>query len=402
MKRLTAALCLAEVLGMVGFATFPALLPTFQEGWRLSNTDAGWISGVYLGGYMVSVPVLSSLTDRVDARRVYAGGILLGGLAALGYALLAEGFWTAMIFRAIGGVGLAGTYMPGLKILSDHIQGPNQSRFVSVYTANFSIGAGLSYFLAGVVAGRLGWSAAFVAAALGSLAALLVVVVAVPPAPHHAATRPGTRLLDFRPVLRARAAMGYVLGYGAHMWELFALRSWIVAFLFYSQSLQPAGARIWSATVIAALIHILQMLASIAGNELAVRFGRRRALVAVMSASVLLSLGVGFSARLPFAAVTALVLLYGFTMSLDSAALTAGALAAAPTGYRGATMAVHSTVGFGMGFVGSLAVGVVLDMAGATPGLGWGLAFALMGLGCALGPIALMLLGRPRAARVSP
>jgi len=80
----------------------------------------------------------------------------------------------------------------------------------------------------------------------------------------------------------------------------------------------------------------------------------------------------------------------------------AGALAAAPTGYRGATMAVHSTVGFGMGFVGSLAVGVVLDMAGATPGLGWGLAFALMGLGCALGPIALMLLGRPRAARVSP
>ena len=49
-------------------------------------------------------------------------------------------------------------------------------------------------------------------------------------APHHLARSAGF-LLDFRPVLANRRAMAYVLAYFAHNWELFALRSWLVAFL---------------------------------------------------------------------------------------------------------------------------------------------------------------------------
>ncbi len=69
-RRLIAAMCLAEVLGMAGFGSFPALLPQFAETWRLSSTEAGWVNGIYFGAYMLAVPVLVSLTDRVDPRHV--------------------------------------------------------------------------------------------------------------------------------------------------------------------------------------------------------------------------------------------------------------------------------------------------------------------------------------------
>ena len=62
---------------MAGVFAFPALLPVFFAEWRLSNTEAGWIAGIYFGAYAVSVPVLVALTDRIDARVVYIGGAVL-------------------------------------------------------------------------------------------------------------------------------------------------------------------------------------------------------------------------------------------------------------------------------------------------------------------------------------
>src|SRR5690606_8217128 len=121
------AMCLAEVLGMLGFSTFQALIPTFQAEWDISNTEAGWISGIYFAGYVGAVPVLSAFTDRVDAKKVVLASLAVGGGASLAFAVFADGFWGALLWRALQGVGLAGTYMPGLKALSDRVEGPGQS-----------------------------------------------------------------------------------------------------------------------------------------------------------------------------------------------------------------------------------------------------------------------------------
>ena len=120
---LTATLCLAEIMGMTGFAAFPALLPLFIGEWGLSNTDAGWINGMFFAGYLGAVPVLTSLTDRVPARRVYFLCMAFSGAASVLFAFFAEGFWSALALRTAAGIGLAGTYMPGLKLLSDHLEG---------------------------------------------------------------------------------------------------------------------------------------------------------------------------------------------------------------------------------------------------------------------------------------
>ena len=402
MRRLTGpslivAMCLAEILGMASFAMFPALMPGFIAEWSLSNTEAGWINGLYFAGYTVAVPILVSMTDRVDPRRVYLVSAVVTVVSTLGFAVLAEGFWSAVALRTLAGVGLAGTYMPGLKALSDRFEGAAQSRSIAVYTASFGIGASVSFAIAGELAERLDWQGAFIVGGGSAFLAFIIVAVVLAPTPPKR-VEPESHLLDFRPVFRNRPAMGYVLAYAAHNWELFGLRSWIVVFLVYAQSHQQDGAEWWSPPLIAAAVNLVGWPASVFGNELAVRFGRQRVVIFVMTVSALYACCFGFTGSLPFVVVVALSLVYGVTVTGDSASITAGVVAAARPEHRGATMAVHSCIGFAGASAGPIVFGVVLDVAGGGSSmLAWGLAFATMGLGVALGPIAVAFLSRERS-----
>ncbi len=395
---LIAALCAAEIVSMLGVAAFPALLPTFIGEWQLTNTDAGWINGIYFAGYLVAVPVLVSLTDRVPPRKIYILCLILTALSSAGFAFLTDGFWTAMIFRTLAGIGLAGSYMPGLKLLGDHLKAmaddKDQSRAVAFYTSSFGIGSAISYYYAGVVAEAMDWHWVFAIAIIAPLAAIAIAIAALPARDPAQTDAPVTHFLDFRPVLRCRAAMGYVLAYTAHNFELFALRSWIVTYLVFAAATGPGGEAAWSATAIAAIINLLGMPSSVLGNELSQRIGRHRTITIVMLTSAVLACVLGFSADWPFWAVVTLAMIYGVTVTGDSASITAGVIAAAPEGYRGATMAVHSCIGFMGSFAGPLMFGVVLDLTGPSGAGGgtvasWGWAFAFTGLIVATGPLAL-------------
>lgn len=398
---LIAVFVTALVLVMLGNATFPALIPTFQAEWGLTNTEAGWISGVYYAGYAVAVPFLVSLTDREDARTIYLFSAALSAISTFAFALWADGFWTAMILRALGGVSLAGTYMVGLKILTDRISGALQSRAISLYTAHFAIGNSLSVLMAGEITLLAGWSWAFGAAAAGSLLAFILVCLSVRSSGQPRGRQGLKDVLDVRPVVRNRPAFGYILGYTAHIWELFGFRNWIVVFLAFSISLQPDQAWGLNATQLATVILLLGLPASVFGNELSLRFGRRRVITIIMLTSAVLGCLLGFTAALPFALVLVLSALYGLTVTGESASLTTGVVQHAEPERKGVTMAMQSLLGFGTGAIAPLAFGLVLDLAGgADRVLAWGLAFAVLGLGAALGPLAVLLLTRgvPRAS----
>lgn len=394
---LVAAMCTAHVLSMLGVFAFPALLPTFMAEWRLSNTEAGWIAGVYFGAYACGAPVLVALTDRFDARWIYVGSALLAAAASAGFALFADGFASAVALRALAGLALAGTYMPGLRVLVDRYEGSQQSRAIALYTSSFSFGTAASFLFAGEIASAWSWELAFAAAALAAAIAAAIALT-LGPRPHRPAPRHGGRLLDFRPVFANPPAMGYILGYGAHCWELFTLRSWMVAFLAFSLTLQPDASMRAAPTTIATVSGLVAMAASIMGNELCMRYGRRRVIRIVMLLSAALAAVFGFAAALPYAAVAGLALLYSAVVQLDSAALTAGAIAVAEPGRQGATMAVHSLIGFGGGFIGPLVLGWTLDMTGgAAAADSWGLAFATVAVIGALGPLALALVPNDRS-----
>ncbi|MCZ4282446.1 MFS transporter [Kiloniella laminariae] len=393
---LIAVMCLSQVLGMLDNATFSALIVLFQKQWSLSNTEIGWISGIYYGGYAAAVPFLVALTDREDARRIYLFCMALGGFAAVGFAWFAGGFWSAMAFRLFAGVSLAGTYMVGLKLLTDLIsEKKQQSRAVAYYTAHFAIGTGVSVFVAGEVWQLLGWQWSFLVAGIGSFFAWIVVLLFVAKGHRPSHHIPLHQLIDFRPVIANRPALGYILAYAAHLWELFALRAWLVAFFVFSLSLQPDTAYDWSPTQIASWVFLLGLPASVIGNEFSVRFGRRRLLTLIMGVSALVGFTIGFTASLPFVVVIAAFTLYGITATADSSSLTSGVVANSDPARKGATMALQSLAGFAAGSLSPIVFGAVLDLAGGAENtLAWVAAFSTMGVGVLLGPVFIRYLGR--------
>lgn len=392
--RLVTGMCLAHVFSMTGFATFPALLPALQAEWSLTNTAAGWLNGVVLGGYVAAVPLLVALTDRIDARCVYFFGLFLSTAGLAGFAFAADGFWSALLWITLQGMGIGGTYMTGLKAMADRASHALPSRAVAFYTASFSVGTALSFVGAEAIGGGFGWEAAFAVSAGGPVLAMIIAFVVLAPRRSDPAERPSTHLFDYRPVLRNRAAMAYVLGYAGHSWELFALRGWIVAFLVAAGASRAGESGLGAATI-AGAINLVVVLASLGGNELAVRYGRRRVIARVMVLSFLAACLAGATVSAPLAIAVAAVTIHSCFVMGDSGALTAGAIGAADAGYRGTTVALHAIVGFTAGWLGPVAVGLALDAAGGqSDPAAWFAAFAVMGAGSLAGGIALVRMGR--------
>ena len=177
---LVGTMCLAQVLGMTGYNLWPALISDFILRWDLTSRAAGWIGGIFYLGYLAAIWPLSNITDRIDPKKIYSYSMALTIVSPLGFALTAEGFWTAMFWRFLQGVGLAGTYMPGLKLLTDIVPKSAQSRTVAWYTSFFYVGAALSLSYGTNLNAFLDWREVWLFAAVGPFIALLFDWLMVP------------------------------------------------------------------------------------------------------------------------------------------------------------------------------------------------------------------------------
>jgi len=275
--------------------------------------------------------------------------------------------------------------MPGLKALTDRLARGDSSRAITLYTSSFSFGVGLSFLVSQLVAESFGWRSAFFVTSLGPIVMLLVCFLLRPVEPKPVQGR----LLDFAPVLRNTQAMGFILAYGAHCFELYGIRTWLVTFWTFV-AMRNSDSSILTPIFVSVLFSLLAMPASIIGNELAIKFGRHRAITAVMLSSAIVALLIGaFADKSPWF-LAPLMAIYAITVPADSGALTSGMAMAANPRYCGATMATHSTVGFSLSALGSWAVGVALDAAGGplSPSA-WMAAFSVLAAGILLGPVAL-------------
>ena len=382
-------MCIGQIGNLLPHVVVPAVMVQYLIPlWGMTNTQAGLLASAYAAGYMLAVPFLSSLTDRYDARRILLLGSLCSGLSTLAFALFATSWLTGLFIWGLAGASFAGAYMPGLRALTDRLETADASRSITLYTASYSMGVGFSFLVSQLVADAYGWRWSFGITGLGPLIMAFVAwrmkpVLPIPKEGH---------LLDVRPVLRNRPAMAYILSYGAHCFELYGFRTWLVAFWTFVIS-RHQGDSLPDAMTVSFLASLLAMPASILGNELSLRFGRASAISWIQVISALTALSIGVLAGGSAWVILVLIFIYAVTVPADSGSLTAGMMSYAQPQFKGLTLAMHSTVGFGLSALSGWMVGLALDSHGGTQDpQAWLAAFGVLAAGVMLGPLALRLL----------
>lgn len=285
----------AQVLVQIGAFSLPALLPAYIDQWHLTKTEAGSLVGIFYAAYVVAVPLLVALTDRVHARNVYVVGAALTALSHLGFAFVADGFWWGLVLRTAAGIGWAGAYMRGLKVIADTLEGNAQSRAVAAHAAGVGVASASSFAIAGLIASIFGDQAAFLPGGICPLIAIAIALSVMPnKLPAHAKSTSPRALLDFRPVFRNRAAMAWIAGYTFHTWEMAGLRAWGVTFLTLAAAKAGASAWLPAPTVLFTLADLAGIVVSVSGNEMSQRFGRKRIVTMAMMTSAALAAGTGW------------------------------------------------------------------------------------------------------------
>lgn len=395
-------LCACRALSATWFVAYSAVLPLLRDDWGLSARDAGMIQGAFHFGYLASLFIVGFLADYYGARRTLLVTGVAGVLSPIAFVFLVEGFWSALWLHALTGLTQGGFYTPLLAMVNEHVPRERRGRAMGFVIAASSAGYALSLGVAGLVLRFAGWRTALAAVAILPAASWLIALYATRATPNVIHPRPaGHTVLGAIPaVLKNRRGMLSVWGYTFHSWELLGLWAWLPAFLTAALVVNGAGAAEAAAAGLglSALTYVANIAGSILGGVMADRWGRTQTILLWSCVSLSLSFSVGWMIALPAGLLVAIACVLNFSAIADSSVHSTVIAESVPPHLLGAAYAVRSVLGFGMGVVSPVVFGWALDLAGGGRMSGdphaWGIAWATLGLGGLLGPLATWKLQR--------
>jgi MFS family permease len=376
-------LCSARAFSQIVSMTYAAALPVLQKEWSMSAAQAGAVSSGFHIGYGVSLLFVSTLADRLGARRLYLAAMFTGALFTAAFALYARSYLSALVLYTLVALFMGGSYTTGLMVLADRYPVHRRGMATGFYIASSSVGYVLSLFLSGISLPLGGYRLSFLVTCLATILGAVFSWVTL----IHTADpiTPRQKEQSFRKeVLSNKPAVYLISAYTCHCWELMGMWAWTPAFLTAclvqrgEGGLDAAGLGAY----IVATFHVAGIVASLSMGSLSDRLGRRIVIMVLAGVSALCSMVFGWSSAWPFWFVMALGYLYGFTAIGDSPVLSAALTEVVTPSYLGSAFGVRSMLGFGAGAVSPVVFGAILDWTNTGPqGYAvWGWAFVSLGI----------------------
>lgn len=379
-------LCLAVVLSLSSWFSATAVAPEMIRGLSLQSGAGAWLTNAVQLGF-VSGALLSSLVnlpDIVRMNRLAAASAALAGLANA--ALLVEpGLVGAVASRFITGFALAGVYPPAMKLAATWFQ-KGRGLALGFVICGLTAGSSLPHLFRAMTA-TLDWQVVVTLASLSALvgAGLFLVVVREGPFPFSRA------MFDPRQigkVFRNRSLMLVNAGYLGHMWELYALWAWLLAYLSASPTEFTGNvAGVGSFATFAALT--AGVIGCIAGGILSDRFGRAVTTAGMMLASGTCALLVGFVFDGPVILLMLVVIVWGMTVIGDSAQFSAAATELSDQHLVGTALSLQMGLGFALTTISIWLMPQLAELMGS-----WRWCFVFLAPGPFLGAWAMLHLRR--------
>lgn len=383
--RVLALLAGAELLGMALWFTASAVSPQLAELWDLDASQAGWLTTMVQLGFVTGTAAAAflNLADVVSARAYFAVSALAGATANA-CLVVAPGYGEALALRFLTGVCLAGVYPPAMKMISTWFQSARGLAIGTVVGA-LTVGKATPYLIR--VFEQADFRVVVLAASAGSVLAAALVAWGYTDGPYPFERRPFSWKLTGT-ILRHRPTRLAVAGYLGHMWELYAMWTWIPGFLAASLAARGSGV---SADALAFGAIAAGGLGCVWGGWEADRLGRERLVNLAMAASGACCLIIGaFYGGHPWL-LAAVAWVWGFFVVADSAQFSALVTEVAPRHAVGTALTIQTSIGF------LLTIATIQLVPELVEAFGWRWSFAVLAAGPACGILAIRRLSRHRA-----
>lgn len=389
--RVLVLLAIAELLGMSLWFTASAVSPQLREMWGLTEGQAGWLTGAVQLGFVAGTTAAAvlNLADVLPARGYFAVSALLAAAANLAL-VRAGGYAPALAARFATGFFLAGVYPPAMKMVATWFRSARGVAIGTVVGA-LTVGKATPYLLRAFP--QLEWQTVVAVASAGAVVSALLVGVGYRDGPFPFARRPfaWARAAD---VVRDRATRLAIAGYLGHMWELYAM--WTYVSLFFHDVFARHGEGAVTSATRAGLVGFAVIAAGGVGSVLAGRWadrlGRERVTIWAMAASGACALAIGWLMDAPPALAIAVAVVWGFAVVADSAQFSAVVTEVTPGHAVGTALTLQTALGF---LLTSATISAVPPLRDAG---GWPLAFGVLAIGPALGIVAMLRLRRLRSS----
>ncbi len=389
--RILVLLSAAELLAMSLWFAATAVAPQLAARWQLSAPQAGWLTTVVQLGFVAGTATAAvlNLADLIPARRYFAGAALLA--AAANAALIrTPGLGAALVCRFLIGFFLAGVYPPAMKMVATWFRSYRGLAIGTVVGA-LTIGKATPYLVHAIEGASV--EQVILVASAGAVLAALLVAAGYREGPFPFARRPFAWNL-VATVLRHRETRLAIGGYLGHMWELYAMWTWLPAFIAASlaaraaatlEAFDPRLADLFAFGGIAA-----GGLGCIWGGWAAERMGYARVVTWAMALSGACASAIGLVYGASPWALVPVAWVWGFFVVADSAQFSAMVTEAAPAHAVGTALTLQTSLGFLLTTATIQLIPMIVDR------IGWRWAFPVLALGPVLGIAAIARLPRGR------